>query len=171
VRNQPRRSIVRQNAPTPPQPRRQPPRELRPLPDRHHPTPLVPPHPRLRQTPHHRRTVQTRHHPLPETLHRARSTRSSPSPRKHQPSCPPPLDKHRGIITLRRQLRVLPPQPSQLEALVLAEPAVAVLGLTVQGHPVGQRARVDPQVLRYPRDRVAGLADLRRVRPTNGVSG
>jgi transposase len=70
VRRQPHRGILGQDSSPPPQPRRRPPSQRRPL------TPaLGPTHPRLPQPPHQRRQRATGGNPLPQTP--ARSTRSS----------------------------------------------------------------------------------------------
>ena len=56
----------------PPQSRRPPTRQRRPLSSRHRPDAIPPTDPRLRRPTHRRWPDQTRHHPLPETLPRAR---------------------------------------------------------------------------------------------------
>src|SRR5690349_552445 len=62
-------------------------------------------------------------------------------------------------VTLHPQLRILPPKPQQLLPLVLGQNIVASLGPTGRAHPVRQRPRVDPQILRDLRDRLASLLD------------
>src|SRR5436190_22773110 len=58
------------------------------------------------------------------------------------------------------KLGVLTAQPDQPGPLVLIQPAIAALALpTVPGHPVLQRARVNPQVPGHLRDRLARLPD------------
>jgi len=61
---------TRQDQTAPPQPRRRPAGQPRPVAHRDHPDELPPPDPRLRRTAHRRRPVQDRDHPLPETLRR-----------------------------------------------------------------------------------------------------
>jgi len=65
--------LVRQDHPAPPEPRRRPPSQRRPLPDRALPPALGPPHPRLHGTTHQAGQVQEGDHPLPQTLHRPRA--------------------------------------------------------------------------------------------------
>lgn len=93
---------------------------------------------------------------------------SSPQP-CHQPQRPTRrLDKHRGVITLHRQLRVLPPQPRQLRPLVLRQLPGSGLtaSLAVLLHPVGKGPVVDPRVTGDLGDRLTRLAhDAHRARP------
>jgi hypothetical protein len=73
--------ILRKGHPLPPQPRRRPPGQPRPLPDRDHPAELPPTDPRLRQPAHQRRPVEEGDHPLSHwrTIRRAApSGRGSP---------------------------------------------------------------------------------------------
>jgi hypothetical protein len=62
--------ILGKGHPLPPQPRRRPPGQPRPLPDRDHPAELPPADPRLRRPAHQRRPVEEGNHPLPQALRR-----------------------------------------------------------------------------------------------------
>jgi hypothetical protein len=64
--------LLRQDHPAPPQSRRRPAGQPRPVADRDHPDELPPADPRLRRAAHRRRPVQERDHALPETLRRPR---------------------------------------------------------------------------------------------------
>jgi transposase len=64
--------LLRQAAPPPPQPRRRPAGQLRPVADRLHPDGHRPPHPGLRSPAHRRRQDHKRDHPLPQALRRPR---------------------------------------------------------------------------------------------------
>src|SRR5690348_12897475 len=74
----------------------------------------------------------------------------------------PHPEGHRALedITLHRQLRVLPPQPDQLRALVLSHRAAALTPCPpVLGAPVPQGALIDPQIPGHLRDRLPGLTE------------
>ena len=72
VRRRPDPRLLGQAHPPPPQPRRRPPGQSRPVADRHHPDELAPPDPRLRRAAHRRGAIQDRDHPLPQALCRPR---------------------------------------------------------------------------------------------------
>src|SRR3954454_15887239 len=81
------------------------------------------------------------------------ATATGPSPRSPE--------GHRALehIALHPQLGVLPAQPGQLRALVLAHrPVAAVTSPPCDGDPVPERALVDAQLAGHLRDRLAGLA-------------
>ena len=67
-----RSRVLRQHPAPPPQLRRPPSSQQRPLPRRHRPHAIPPTNDRLRRPPHRRRQDQTRDHPLPQTLPRPR---------------------------------------------------------------------------------------------------
>ena len=77
--------LVRENAPAPAQPRREPRGQPCPVADRDHPDERPPRHPRLRSAAHGGGAVEEGHHPLPETVRRPRGlplpARLTPSPR------------------------------------------------------------------------------------------
>jgi len=73
VRRQPAGGVLRQDQPSPTQPRWRPTSQLRALPHRPVPAALGHPHPRLPHPPHHRRQNPPRSHPLPQAIHRPRN--------------------------------------------------------------------------------------------------
>jgi transposase len=96
-----------------PQPRRRPPGQPRPVPDRHHPDELPPAHPRLHRPAQQGRPVQEGDHPLPEALRRPRGL-PPPAPRRRLtlklPGAAWPhnrLPHSAGLRTIRRP----PPAP------------------------------------------------------------
>ncbi len=70
-------NVVRQDQPTPPQPRRQPRRQPRPLRAGAGPAQLRRTHPRIRHPAHRRRQDQTGDHPLHQAVYRPRSVQSA----------------------------------------------------------------------------------------------
>jgi transposase len=72
--------LLRQDHPAPPQSRRRPAGQPRPVAHRAHPDERPPRDPRLRPAAHRRRPVQERDHPLPEALRRPRGL--PPPPRR-----------------------------------------------------------------------------------------
>ena len=97
-----------------PQPRRRPPGQPRPVPDRDHPAQLAPTDPRLRRPAHQRRPVEEGNHPLPQALRRPRGL-PPPAPAdrltlSNSRGRPGPLIGCRipaGLLTIRRP----PPGP------------------------------------------------------------
>src|SRR6185312_2992752 len=87
VRGRPDPGILRQADPPPPQPRRQPRGQPRPVADRDHPDELPCPDPRLRRTAHQRGPVEEGDHPLPEALRRPPGL-PPPAPRRLTPQTP-----------------------------------------------------------------------------------
>ena len=95
LRGQPPRRILRQDQPSPAQPRRRPTSQLRALPHHHLPTTLRRSHPRLPRPSHHPRQNPPRSHPLPQALPRPRDLPDHRLPTRspsHQR-----LDIYRGI--------------------------------------------------------------------------
>jgi len=73
VRRQPGGGVLGQDRPAPPQPRRGPPGQQRPVGHRHDPAARRSPHPRLCRAAHHPGQDPQRHPALPQALHRPRA--------------------------------------------------------------------------------------------------
>ncbi len=88
--------ILREDPPTPTQPRRRQTSQRRPLPHRPLPTPMGPQNPGLHATTHQTRSLQEGHHPLPQTPHRPRDLQ-----RPHRltsiGASTPPAPPHPGV--------------------------------------------------------------------------
>ena len=90
VRCLPGPGLLRQDHPASAQPRRRPPSQRRPAPDRARPTALAPAHPRLRRPPHRPGQDQQGDHALPQALRRPRGLRPPlrvPQPAVTEPGC------------------------------------------------------------------------------------
>ena len=83
VRGEPDLGIIRQDQPSPSQPRREPPSEQRPLDHRDGPTSRRPHHPRLQSTTNPRRALTPRDRPLPQAIPRPTHPPNTPRRPRH----------------------------------------------------------------------------------------